>query len=64
MWQANKWGIIALAIGLAAVGAGYWYFQSIGDMDTANKVGSTGMCAVLFIVGLGSYLSARSRRDE
>lgn len=64
MWQANKWGIIALAVGLAAVGAVYWYFHSIGDTDTADKVGSTGLCAVLFIVGLGSYLSARNGADE
>lgn len=64
MWQANKWGIIALAVGLAAVGVAYWYFQSTGDADTADKVGSTGLCAVLFLVGLGSYLSARSGSDE
>ncbi|MBQ3526289.1 MAG: hypothetical protein Q4A24_10200 [Akkermansia sp.] len=25
----------------------------------ADKVGCTGICAVLFIVGLGSYLGAR-----
>ena len=34
-------------------------FQSQGDADTANKVGCTGVCAVLFLVGLGSFLSAR-----
>ena len=59
MWQANKWGIIALVIGMAIVGALYFWFQSQGDADMANKVGCTGICAVLFLVGLGSFLSAR-----
>lgn len=59
MWQANKWGIIALVCGLACVGALYCWFQSQGNTDMADKVGCTGICAVLFIVGLGSYLGAR-----
>ena len=60
MWQANKWGIIALLAGLFAVGAAYFKLHAAGNADLANKVGATGVCAVLFIVGLASYLTARN----
>lgn len=59
MWQANKWGILALVAGLFAVGAAYFKLQAAGETDLANKVGATGVCAVLFIVGLVTYLMAR-----
>ncbi len=59
MWQANKWGIIALLAGLFAVGAAYFKLHAAGNADLANKVGATGVCAVLFIVGLATYLVAR-----
>lgn len=59
MWQANKLGIVALLAGLFAVGAAYFKLHAAGNADLANKVGATGVCAVLFIVGLASYLSAR-----
>ena len=59
MWQANKWGIIALLAGLFAVGAAYFKLHAAGNVDLANKVGATGVCAVLFIVGLATYLVAR-----
>lgn len=59
MWQANKWGIIALLAGLFAVGAAYFKLHAAGNADLANKVGATGVCAVLFIVGLATFVSAR-----
>lgn len=59
MWQANKWGIIALLAGLFAVGAAYFKLHAAGNADLANKVGATGVCAVLFFVGLATYLVAR-----
>ena len=59
MWQANKWGIIALLAGLFAVGAAYFKLHAAGNADLADKVGATGVCAVLFIVGLATYLVAR-----
>lgn len=59
MWQANKWGIIALVAGLFAVGAAYFKLQAAGQPELADKVGATGVCAVLFIVGLATYLAAR-----
>lgn len=60
MWQANKLGIIALVTGLLAVGAAYWKLQMAGEPELAEKVAFTGVCAVLFLVGLGTYLAARS----
>ncbi len=60
MWQANKLGIIALVTGLLAVGAAYWKLQAAGEPELAQKVAFTGVCAVLFLVGLGTYLAARS----
>ncbi len=63
MWQANKLGIVALLAGLFAVGAAYFKLHAAGNADLANKVGATGVCAVLFIVGLASYLSARKGID-
>lgn len=59
MWQANKWGIIALLAGLFAVGVAYFKLHAAGNADLADKVGATGVCAVLFIVGLATYLVAR-----
>ena len=59
MWQANKWGIIALLAGLFAVGAAYFKLHAAGKADLADKVGATGVCAVLFIVGLATLLMAR-----
>ncbi len=64
MWQANKWGIIALLAGLFAVGAAYFKLHAAGNVDLANKVGATGVCAVLFIVGLATYLAARKGMAE
>lgn len=49
--------------GLFAVGAAYFKLHAAGDADLANKVGATGVCAVLFIVGLASYLTARKTED-
>lgn len=63
MWQANKWGILALLAGLFAVGAAYFKLLAAGKPDMADKVGATGLCAVLFIVGLATYLSARQGGD-
>ena len=59
MWQANKWGIIALLAGLFAVGSAYFKLHAAGKADLADKVGATGVCAVLFIVGLATLLMAR-----
>ncbi|MBE6417342.1 MAG: hypothetical protein E7033_02625 [Akkermansiaceae bacterium] len=60
MWQANKLGIIALVTGLLAVRVAYWKLQAAGQPEMAEKVAFTGVCAVLFLVGLGTYLAARS----
>ncbi len=58
-WQANKWGILALAVGLLALGASYAFLVRQGDEDAAKKVLSTGICALLFVVAGATWLSAR-----
>lgn len=58
-WKANKWGLIALAAGMAALVACYAFFMRQGDQDTAEKILSTGICVLLFAVAVGTWLSAR-----
>ncbi len=58
MWQANKWCIIFLLVGLAALGAAYCYLTP-GDELLARKVLSTGICVLLAAGGVISWLSAR-----
>lgn len=64
-WQANKWGILALVAGLLALGAAYVALAQQGDEDSAKKVLSTGICVLLFVVALATWLSARQGgKDE
>lgn len=61
-WQANKWGVIALALGLLVLGAAYVFLARQGDEDAAKKTLGTGICALLFVVALATWLSARKGR--
>lgn len=58
MWKHNKVGIIALLIGMALLGAVYAYLHP-QDAVLAERVVSAGFCALLFTVGLASFLSVR-----
>jgi hypothetical protein len=58
MWQANKISIIILLIGFAALGGAYWYLAP-QDKVVAERVLYTGICALLFVVGLANWLSLR-----
>lgn len=58
-WKANKWGVIALVVGLAGLGVAYVALVRQGDEDAAKKMLSSGICLLLFIVALATWLSAR-----
>lgn len=58
MWKHNKVGIIALLTGMALLGAVYTYLHP-QDAVLADRVASAGFCALLFTVGLASFLTAR-----
>lgn len=58
MWKHNKVGIIVLLIGLSLLGAVYLYLRP-QDAVLAERVTSAGFCALLFTVGLASFLSVR-----
>lgn len=58
MWKANKTAIVALLLGLAALGGLHAYLLSV-DADLARKVFSTGVCLLLLIVGCFSWFGAR-----
>lgn len=58
MWKHNKIGIMALLGGLALLGAVYLYLRP-QDAVLAERVASAGFCALLFVVGLASFLSVR-----
>lgn len=57
-WQANKWGVIALAVGGAVLASLYAYYAPT-DKVLAERILSTGICFLLFAVALGSFLSAK-----
>lgn len=58
MWQANKWGIIALVLGLAIVLGISFYVEKDAPM-LAEQVRAVGICAVLFLVSMATWLSVR-----
>ena len=58
MWQANKWSIIVLAIGFAALGGAYWYLVPQDEL-LARRVLYTGICALLFVVAVANWLSLK-----
>lgn len=58
MWQANKACIIFLLAGLAAVVTAYFLIRP-EDALMAERVLSTGICAMLFVTACISYLLAR-----
>lgn len=58
MWNANKKGIIALAIGFALLGAAYALLAE-QDKLLAQQTLAVGICALLFVVALWTWLSAR-----
>lgn len=58
MWRANKWGIIALLVGGAVLGGVHLYLRR-QDKVLADQVLSVGVCSLIFIVALASWLSVR-----
>ena len=58
MWRANKWGIIALLTG-GAVLFGFDLYLRPRDKQLADQVLTVGVCSLLFVVALASWLSAR-----
>ena len=58
MWRANKWGIIALLAGGALLGGVHLYLRQ-QDKVLADQVLSVGVCSLIFIVALASWLSVR-----
>ncbi len=60
MWKHNKVGIMVLLGGLAALG-GVYAWLAPQDKQLAEQVVSAGVCALLFAVGLASFLSVRPR---
>ena len=58
MWRANKWGIIALLVG-GAVLFGFDLYLRPRDKQLADQVLTVGVCSLLFVVALASWLSAR-----
>lgn len=57
MWQANKTAILLLMVGMAALGGLYSYLAQ-GDELLARKVLSSGICMLLLLLGLFSWLTA------
>ncbi len=60
-WQANKWGVIALVAGGAVLASLYAYYAPT-DKVLAERILSTGICFLLFVVALGSFLSTKKGR--
>ena len=58
MWRANKWGIIALLVG-GAVLFGFDLYLRPRDKQLADQVLTVGVCSLLFVVALASWISAR-----
>ena len=58
MWRANKPFILMLLAGLLLLGLIYLWL-SPQDPLLADRVCSTGLCVLLFVVGLLCYLSVR-----
>ncbi|MBQ1960957.1 MAG: hypothetical protein II349_05485 [Akkermansia sp.] len=58
MWQANKWCIIFLLVGMGLLGGAYFYLAPQDEL-LARKVLSTGICVLLAAGGVFSWLSAK-----
>ena len=58
MWQANKTGIISLTLGLLILGALYLWLKGQDEL-LAQQVIAVGFCALLFSIGLCTWLSVR-----
>ena len=58
MWRANKWGIVALLVG-GAVLFGFDLYLRPRDKQLADQVLTVGVCSLLFVVALASWISAR-----
>ena len=56
MWRANKWGIIALLAGGGILFGIDLYLRS-QDKLLADRVLTVGVCSLLFVVALASWLS-------
>lgn len=63
MWQANKIGIIALALGFAVLGVVFWLLHETEPL-LARQIVAGGFCLLLFTVALATWLSARSKREQ
>ncbi|MDO4221519.1 MAG: hypothetical protein Q4C88_05315 [Akkermansia sp.] len=57
MWRANKWGIIALLFG-GGILFGIDLYLRPQDKQLADQVLAVGVCSLLFVVALASWLSA------
>ena len=56
MWKANKWGIIALLAG-GGILFGIDLYLRPRDKVLADQVLTVGVCSLLFVVALASWLS-------
>ena len=56
MWRANKWGIIALLAG-GCILFGIDLYLRPQDRQLADRVLAVGVCSLLFVVALASWLS-------
>ena len=58
MWKANKTGILTLVFGLAGLGAAYAWLKPQDEL-LAQQTLAVGICALLFAVAMGTWLSVR-----
>lgn len=58
MWKSNKVGIIVLLAGAVALGTAYALVQGERPL-LARQIVAVGVCALLFGVALGTWLSVR-----
>ncbi len=63
MWRANKRGIIALLVGMALL-LGLHFALRGYDVQLARQLLAVGVCALLFVVGLLSWLSVKPPQHE
>ncbi len=63
MWQANKKGILVLAVGLVLLGAAHALITP-HDEVLADRIIALGFCLLLFGVGLASWVSVRTPEPE
>ncbi len=58
MWKSNKVGIIVLLAGAVVLGTAYALVQEERPL-LARQIVAVGVCALLFGVALGTWLSVR-----